>query len=91
MSDEQDIGTTSKRLFKGFNIKLKGATRSDTLENCSIAGIVVGVIMFAVGMGLTAISTTGISALLTILGSFVSFIATIFLIFVWLAKELKSD
>ena len=88
MSEEHGIESTSRRLL---HIKLKGATRFETFENYSIAGIVLGVVMFAVGMGLTAISTTGISALLTILGSFVSFAATIFLIFVWLVNELKSD
>lgn len=88
MSEEQDIGSTSRRFF---NIKLKGSTRLETLENYSIAGIIIGVVLFASGVGLSAISTRGISAILTILGSFVSFLFTIILIFVWLLKELKSD
>jgi hypothetical protein len=56
-----------------------------------IAGIVIGVLMFSSGVGLTAISTKSASALLTILGSFVSFIFTVLLIIAWLLKELKSD
>jgi len=78
-------------LFKGFNIKLKGSTQLETLENCSIAVIIVGAVIFSLGVGLSAISTTGISAFLTIFGSFVSFAATIFLILVWLLMEIKSD
>ncbi|TAL48592.1 hypothetical protein EPN87_00235 [archaeon] len=94
MSEEQGIAGKSSNLFRSFDIrhvKLKGATRLETAENYTILGIVFGVVLFIIGMGLTAVSTTGISALLTIVGSFVSFVSTVALILVWLVKEFKSE
>jgi hypothetical protein len=90
LSEEQGTSGAGRSMF-GLDIKLKGSTRLETAENYSILGIAIGVVMIAAGIGLTAISTTGMSALLAIIGSFVSFAATVTLILVWLAKELKSE
>jgi len=53
--------------------------------------LVAGALMLSVGIGLTVISTKGIPAILAMLGSLISFLATVALIFVWLFKELQGE
>ena len=71
--------------------KLKGKDKYETLENCSILFIVIGAIMLSSGIGLTVISPKGFPAILAMLGSLIAFLATVALIFVWLAKELFGE
>lgn len=71
-----------------ISIKLKGKDKYETAENYSILFIMIGAIVLAAGIGLSAFSTKGISAILAMLGSLISFLFTIVLIFIWFAKEL---
>ena len=67
--------------------KLRGNNRLETAENYSILAIVVGLIMFSVGVLLTIVATRGFSTILAMLGAVISFISTISLIDVWVMKE----
>jgi len=71
--------------------KLKGQTRLETAENCSMAGVVIGVVMLSVGIISTTIQTQGITAVTAMLGAIVSFASTVALIFVWAIKEFKGS
>jgi len=70
---------------------LKGKDKYETLENYSISFICMGAIIFSSGIGLSAVSPKGFSPILAMLGAFVAFLAIVFLIFIWLVKEFKSD
>ena len=70
--------------------KLKGKDKYETVENYSIAAILIGGLILSSGMALTAIATKGIPAILAMLGSLISFLGTVVLVFSWLAKEFKS-
>ena len=69
----------------------KGKTRYEKIEGYCIMVLVAGALMLSVGIGLTVISTKGIPAILAMLGSLISFLATVALIFVWLFKELQGE
>ncbi len=72
--------------------KLKGKDKFETLENYSIAFILLGGLILSSGMGLVSVlSTKGIPAILAMLGSLIAFLATVVLIIIWLIKEFKSD
>jgi len=75
-------------LFKGM---LKGKTLYERIEGYCILILIVGAIMLSTGIGLTVISPKGIPAILAMLGSFISFLATVALIFVWIFKELQGE
>jgi hypothetical protein len=79
-----------KNALGTFRGKIKGKNRYETAENVSIAGIVLGALMLSAGMGLTAISTKGLPAILSMLGSVVFFVFTVVLIGIWLVKEIFS-
>lgn len=70
--------------------KLKGKDKYETVENYSIAVILIGGLILSSGMALTAIATKGIPAILAMLGSLISFLATVVLVFSWLVKEFKG-
>lgn len=70
---------------------LKGKDKYETAENYSISFIVVGAVILSTGMGLTILNPKGISAIMAMLGSFISFLATVVLILVWLAKEIFGE
>ncbi len=70
--------------------KLKGKDRFETLENYSILAIFIGAVTLSAGIGLAILSPRGLSAILAMFGSFIAFISTIVLIFVWVVKEFKS-
>ena len=67
---------------------LKSSNKFETLENYSMLGIIFGALVFAGGIGLTAITTSGIPAIITMFGAVIAFCASVFLVFVWLAKEI---
>jgi len=67
---------------------LKGKDKYETLENYLIALIVFGAVLFGAGIGMSAINEKGISAITAMLGIFVSFIFTVALVFVWVAKDI---
>jgi len=66
---------------------LKGSGKYETAENVAIALIIVGAVMLSAGIGISIVQPKGVAAILAMVGSFVSFVATVALIFVWLAKE----
>ncbi len=66
---------------------LKGKSKYETLENYLIMLIVLGAVIFGAGIGLSALNTSGISTIASMLGIFVSFIFTVALVFVWVAKD----
>lgn len=70
---------------------LKGKDKYETAENYSMLFIVVGAVILSTGIGLTILSPKGISAIMAMLGSLISFLATVVLIFVWLVKELFGE
>ncbi len=67
---------------------LRSGNRFETLENYSMVGIIFGALVFAGGIGLTAITTSGIPVIITMMGAVIAFCASVFLVFVWLAKEI---
>jgi len=71
--------------------KLKGKDRIDTVENYSIFLIFAGAAILSIGIGLSAFNPKGISAILAMTGSFIAFVSTVFLIFLWLYKEIRSS
>jgi len=68
--------------------RLKGADRYETAENWLLMLVVVGGVMLSTGMGLAIMNPAGLSALLAMLGAFLSFVATVFLLFLWVVKEI---
>jgi len=69
----------------------RSKTLYERIQGCCMLLLVVGAIMLSAGMGLTIISPKGVSAILAMLGSLISFLATAALIFVWLFKELQGE
>jgi uncharacterized membrane protein len=70
---------------------LKGKDRFETAERWSVLIIVIGAVMLSAGIGLSIISTKGLTAILMMIGAFLSFIATVALIFVWVLKEFLGE
>jgi len=83
------LGTLKKEI-KGI-IKIKSEDKYERAEAYCIVALVAGALTLNLGIGLTAISTRGIPAILAMLGSLVSFLATIGLIGVWLAAEFAGE
>ena len=71
--------------------RLKGKNKSETTENYVIAIILIGALMLSAGIGLSTLSPNGIPAILSMLGSFITFTFTIILILLWLVKEFKGE
>jgi len=69
----------------------KGKTRYEKIEGYCIVIIIAGAVMLSAGIGLTVITPKGIPAIMAMLGSLISFLATVALIFVWLFKELQGE
>lgn len=71
-----------------MNLKhlLTGYSKHDRIERMLILGVVVGVLFAGIGMIGTIFSTVGAPAALTFVGSFITFIFTVILVFFWLIK-----
>jgi len=69
---------------------LKGSGKYETAENVAILLIIAGAAMLSAGIGISIMQPRGVAAILAMLGSFISFISTVALIFIWLAKEFFS-
>ena len=67
---------------------LKGKDKLDTAEKVSIFLIIGGACILSLGIGLNIFGTKGLSAVLAMIGAFISFAATVALILVWLVKEI---
>ncbi len=76
--------------MKIFNM-LKSGNKYEKTEGYCIVVLLFGSIMLSAGMGLAAINPKGISAILAMLGSLIAFLATVALIFTWLAQELFGE
>ena len=74
-----------------FRSLIKGKTRYERMEGYCILILISGAIMLSAGIGLTVITPKGIPAILAMLGSLISFLATVALIFVWFFKELQGE
>ncbi|HLC59760.1 MAG TPA: hypothetical protein VJH34_04530 [archaeon] len=70
--------------------KLRGQNRLDFLENICIIFIIGGAVILSIGMGSTALSPKGLTAVTAMMGAVISFSSTVALVFVWLAKEFKQ-
>jgi hypothetical protein len=68
---------------------MKGKSRSDTLENFTILFIVIGTVILSFGIGLSVFTETT-SMVVSVLGAWVAFLSTVFLILIWVIKELRS-
>ena len=77
------VGGMSKK------VRIKGKTKAETLENLSIYGLAGSALLLSLGIGLTSFSSKGGIVFLSLLGSFLAFLFTVVLIFVWLYKELR--
>jgi hypothetical protein len=71
--------------------QLKGKNKYETAENFSILFIIIGAAMLSSGIGLTIINPKGIFTILAMLGSFIAFLSTTALIFIWLVKEISGS
>ena len=71
----------------------RGKDRFETVENYAISGVVVGAIIFSLGIGLAAFDPVGVPTILAMLGAVISFVSSVALVFSWLAKDLfgKED
>lgn len=70
---------------------LKGKDLFETLENYSILFICLGALMLSSGIGLTIIEPKGLSAIMAMIGAFLSFVSVVALIFIWLARDMFGD
>jgi hypothetical protein len=70
---------------------LKGENKYERVEGYCIIVLLTGALMLSAGIGLSALNPKGISAILAMLGSFISFIGTVGLIFTWLVQELFGE
>jgi len=66
---------------------LKGSNKYETAENYAFAGVLVGALFLSSGIGLSAVSTKGMPAILAMLGSLIAFLSTVILIFVWIIRD----
>jgi len=71
-----------------MNLKhlLHGGSKHETFERYIILGIVVGIVLLGTGIASTAIVTQGVPTILALVGSFITSIFTIILVFYWLFK-----
>jgi len=67
---------------------LKSENKYERVESYCILFLLAGSLILSVGIGLTVITPKGIPAILAMLGSLVSFLSTVALIFIWIVQEL---
>lgn len=65
---------------------LHGHGRKEAVERYIILGIVVGVVLAGIGTAATVLSTAGVPAVLAMVGSFITFIFTVILVFYWFVR-----
>lgn len=75
--------------MKNVRGMLKGKDKYETFENYLILFIFVGTVLLSIGIGLSAISAKGVPVLFAVSGAFLAFISIVFLIALWLIKELR--
>ncbi len=72
-------------------LKLRSKNRLEKVEGFSILFIFIGAVTLSLGIGLSILNPKGISAIITMLGSVIAFLATLVLIIIWFAKEWSSE
>ena len=70
---------------------LKNKDRFVKTEGYCILVLIIGALVLSGGIGLSILNPKGISAILAMIGSVLSFVAVVALIFVWLIKEFKGE
>jgi len=70
---------------------LKSENNFEKMEGYCILVLIVGTVMLSAGIGLTILDPKGVSAITAMLGSLISFLATVGLIMTWLIQELFGD
>jgi len=63
----------------------------EKMEGYSILSLIVGTVILTSGIGLTIVSTKGIPAIITMLGTLIAFLSTVVLIFTWFFQEFFGD
>ena len=66
---------------------IKSKKKLEKIEGYSIVFLITGSLIMSSGVGLTVVSTKGISAIMAMLGALIAFLATVSLIFSWLLQE----
>ncbi len=61
------------------------------IEAYCIYGLLGGAFMLSLGIALNIFGTKGISPILAMYGSLISFLSTIALVIVWLLEEIKGE
>lgn len=71
-----------------MNLKhmLHGHGKHETVERYIILGIILGVILAGAGIASTAIATKGATTMVALVGSFITFVFTVVLVFYWLLR-----
>ena len=90
MNKLEEVKKDKKTIFITLP-QLKGKNKYETAENFSILFIIIGAAMLSSGIGLTIINPKGIFTILAMLGSFIAFLSTTALIFIWLVKEISGS
>ncbi len=72
-------------------LKLKSKDKLERLEGFCILFVFIGAITLSLGIGLSILNSKGISAIISMLGSVIAFLATLALITTWLVKEWSSE
>lgn len=60
--------------------------KHEMIERYIILGIIVGVIIAGIGIASTAIQTKGITTAIALVGSFITFVFTVILVFYWVVR-----
>lgn len=69
-----------------FKHLLHGHSRRETIERYTILAIVVGVLIAGVGMVATIFGTKGAATVVTLVGSFITFVFTVVLVLWWFVR-----
>jgi hypothetical protein len=89
--EESSAAETPTKKRTGLFKRFRGRNKYETVENYSILGAVFGALAFAGGIGLTALTTKGISVVIIMMGALISFLSSLVLVFSWLLKTMFVD
>lgn len=68
-----------------MNLKhtLHGHGKHETVERYMILGLLAGVLVAGIGIASTILGTKGLTSAVTLVGSFITFVFTVVLVFYW--------
>ncbi len=72
-------------------LKINSEDKLERAEGFCILSTFIGGIILSLGIGLSILSTKGVSAILAMLGSVWAFLSTLALIIVWLIEEWTGE